>query len=202
MENLLKTIENEFSESDGWFRIVGADWYADTLRIELSVSLNNDAEQQLWAISCEHVIREEIVSECAGYLYLEGNHPLLIEYKEPEVEVSFSKNQLSYFELLGAVSYACFKHLGEQPINHWLNTNPSEYSICRSEYGILGTFPLSVANELIEALSSKPIRLNFLPQRTPKYWNGKEHTEYPKNLEILIIENSFIIGTGFGAERA
>jgi len=202
MENLLKTIENEFSESDGWFRIVGADWYADNLRIELSVLLNDDTEPQLWAISCEHVIREEIISESAGFLYIERNHPLLVEYKEPEVEVAFSKNQLSYFELLGAVSYACFKHLGEQPISHWLNTIPSAYSICRSEFGILGKFPLSVANELIEVLSNKPISLNFLPQRIPKYWNGNEHTEYPKNLEVLIIENSFIIGTGFSAERA
>ena len=201
MENLLKTIENEFTESDGWLRIVSADWYADTLRIELSIQFNDGAETQLWEISCENVIREKILSEWADYLFIEKTHPLLIEYKEPAVEVAFSKNQLSFFEFFGIVSTACFKHLGEQPISNWLNTNLPEYSICGSEYGILGTFPLPVANELLEALSNKPIHLNFISQCAPKYWNGKMHVEYPENLEILVIDNSFIIGAGFSAQR-
>ena len=202
MEILLKTIESEFDEADGWFRIVGADWYADNLRVDVCVAFNDSKEKQVWEISCEQVFSEHIVSEYAGFLSVVKNHPLILGYKEPEIEVAFSKNRLSFHELFGIVASTTFKHLGEQPISTWLNTNLPFYSICGSEYGVLGKFPLTVANEIVAALSEKPISINFLSQHAPLYWNGKEYIEYPESLEVLIIGNSYIIGSGFSAVRA
>ena len=202
MKQLIELIEEEFCESDGWFRIVSADWIADELRLDLSVCLCEEKEPQLWEITCESVYKELIFSEFADYLSVENKHPLLARYKEPEVDLSFSKNRICSNELFGIVLSTCFKYLGEHPVSDLLNQSVSSDGICSSEYGILGRFPESVANEICRLLQDKDISIKQLQSYTPKYWDGEQHKEYPSNLEVLVIGGSYVVGTNFSAVRA
>jgi len=202
MKQLLKLIETEFCESDGWFRVVSADWTADELRLDLSICLCEEKEPQLWEITCESVYKELIVSEFADYLSMESSHPLLVKYKEPEVDLSFSKNRICPNELFGIVLSTCFKYLGEHPVAELINQSVSSDGICSSKYGILGRFPESVANEICRIVQDKDISIKQLQSYTPKYWDGEQHKEYPSNLEALIIGGSYVIGTNFSAVRA
>ena len=56
---------------------------------------------------------------------------------------------------------------------------------------LLGRFPASVAERIVEALKDKPIRLNALAGLTPK-WNGSEHIPYSET-QALEIERSYVI---------
>lgn len=202
MKHLLELIENEFCESDGWFRIISADWMADELRLEVSICLcESERETQVWEISCSCVFSEFIVSEYSETLSLEDNDPLLLQYKDLEVDLAFSKNLLNPYELYGVVATTCIKHLGELPISNWLNSDQMSSPICSSKYGILGRFPMVVAKEICVLLENKDISIKPLEPHDPKYWDGEQFNEYPSNMEVLIIGNSYVVGTGFSAER-
>lgn len=202
MKRLLELIGNEFCGSDGWFRIISADWTADELRLDVSVCLSEEKETQLWEISCESVFEEKLCSDYSETLTLKSDHSHLLKFKEPEVDIAFSQNSMCPEELFGIVATSCFKYLGEQPLTNWINQQASSKGICSSKYGILGRFPLSVANEITGLLNGKDITVNLLEPRPPKYWDGAQHCEYPGNIEVLIIGNSYVIGTNFNAVRA
>ena len=202
MKKLLELIGNEFCDSDGWFRIVSADWTADELRLDVSVCLCEEKEIQLWEISCESVFEEKLSSDYSEILTLGSDHSLLLKFKEPEVDVAFSRNSMSPDELFGIVATCCFKYLGEQPLTNWINQQASSQGICSSKYGILGRFPVTVANEIVRQLEAKEMSVNLLEPRSPKYWDGAQHCEYPENIEVLIIGDSYVVGTNFSAMRA
>ncbi|EKM30551.1 hypothetical protein VCHENC02_3728, partial [Vibrio harveyi] len=62
MKELLERIQTEFDEAEGNIRIVDADWYADDLRISLSVLMHNEAAPELWEVQCIGVVEESLCS--------------------------------------------------------------------------------------------------------------------------------------------
>ena len=50
MEELLDRKNAEFDESEGWIRIVDADWYASDLRLSLSVQMCDDSLPEVWEV--------------------------------------------------------------------------------------------------------------------------------------------------------
>lgn len=101
MNELLARINEEFCDSDGWLRIVGADWFDDDLRVDVSVLMCEDKEPELWEISCGQVFDERLSSEFAEAITLSNESPLLIPYKDDEVQIAFSENNVPQTSCLG-----------------------------------------------------------------------------------------------------
>jgi hypothetical protein len=202
MEQLLDRLREKFDESEGWIRIVDADWMADDLRVTLSILLYEDAEIELWEVSCEGVVEESLSGEGVEILSISSESPLLMPFTEPEVDLAFSENACNPAFLLGIVFTCCMEVFGRaEYISRFLNQKATIKGIVNSSYGILGRFPKSVASRIVEALIGQPIRVNTLPERMPKRWNGSEHISYPE-LVVLNIGNSYVIAEKFSAIRA
>lgn len=202
MEELLDRLSAEFDESEGWISIVDADWVADDLRLSLSVLFYENVEPELWEVSCLGVVEESLSSECVETLSISSESPLLKPFTEPEVELMFSQNTCAPAFLLGVVCTSCIEILGRaEYIPRFLNQAATVGGIVSSRYGQLGRFPESVGARIIEALSGQPIRINALPGRMPKRWNGSELISYPE-LKVLEIGNSYVVAEQFSAVRA
>lgn len=202
MEELLKKLSAEFDDSEGWIRIVDADWVADDLRVTLSVLLYEDTEPELWEISCSGVVEESLNSEGVEILSISSESPLLMPFTEPEVELMFSENSCTPAFLLGVVCTSCIEILGRaEYLPRFLNQAATVSGIVSSHFGQLGRFPESVASRIMETLIGQPIRINALPGRMPKRWNGSEFISYPE-LKALEVGNSYIVAEQFSAIRA
>lgn len=202
MKELLERLGAEFDQADGWIRIVGADWIAGDLRLNMSVKFNDVSEAEVWEISCEGVVEEDLSSEDTEILSLTSDSPLLKPYVEEEIELMFSENSLAPAFLLGVVCSCCIEVMEKPKYMHrFMNMCPTVRGIVSSAYGLLGRFPNTVAKSILSALKEQPIKVNALPGRMPKRWTGSEFVSYPV-LSALEIGESYVIAERFSATRA
>lgn len=202
MNNLLDKLASQFDEAEGLIRIVDADWYADDLRLSLSISMCEDSEPELWEVICVGVVEESINSNGEETCSLSTESPLLIPYCETEVNLMFSENSCDPALLFGLVASACVEVLGRVGYLHrFLNLEPTISGIASSKYGTLGQFPKTLANRIVQMLSGQPIRVNPIDSGLPKLWTGTEFVNYPP-LVAFELGSSYVIGENFSAERA
>ena len=180
----------------------GQDQFADDLRLSLSILLYENAEPELWEISCSGVVEESLNGEGVETLSLSSESPLLKPYTEPEVELMFSDNTCAPEFLLGVVCTCCIEELGRAHyISRFLNKSAIASGIVSSRYGQLGRFPESVAWRILQALIGQTILIKALPGCMPKRWNGSELISYPV-LRVLEVGESYVIAEKFSAVRA
>lgn len=201
MEELLTRLESEFDEVEGRIRIVDADWYADDLRLNLSIFMHEESQPEIWEVSCAGVVEEYITSVCVETLSISAKSPLLIPYSEIEIDLMFSNNHCDPAYLLGILCSNCIGVFGRAAYLHrFLNQSPTVDGIVASKYGTLGRFPRPLADRILQALKEQPIRVNPLEVGVPKRWTGTEFIAYP-TLKALEVGASYIIGEDFSAER-
>lgn len=202
MKDLFNRLSAEFDEIDGWIRIVDAHWVADDLRLNVSIKFGDELEPELWEVECEGVVEERLSCDGAEALTLKPDSPLLMPYTEQEVDLIFSGNTLAPEFLLGAVVSCCVETIGKpEYIRRFLNLTPTVHGIASSGYGLLGRFPASIAQAILSALETLPIKLKALPRGVPKRWAGTEFVSYPR-LSALEIGESYVIAESFSASRA
>lgn len=202
MEHLLKRLESEFDEAEGWIRIVDADWYADDLRLNLSISMHEESQPEMWEVSCAGVVEECIASVGEETLSVSDESPLLMPYREIEVDLMFSENHCDSACLLGILLSSCIEVFGRaEYLPRFLNQYPTVDGIVASKYGTLGRFPRPLADRILQALKEQPIQVNPLEVSVPKRWTGTEFIAYPP-LKALEVGVSYVIGESFSAERA
>lgn len=201
LERIDTKFDEAFDEADVWIRIVGADWMADDLRLNLSVKFNDESEAELWEVTCEGVVEEALSSDGTDVLILTTDSPLLKPYVEEEIELMFSENSLTPEFLLGVVCSCCIEVMGKSGyIQRFMNLRPTVHGIVSSAYGLLGRFPDAVAKRILTALKEQPIRVSALPGRMPKRWTGSEFVSYPA-LSALEIGESYVLAERFSASR-
>ena len=202
MEELLERINAEFDESEGWIRIVDADWYADDLRLSLSVQMCDDSLPEVWEVLCVGVVEESISSVGEESLTVLSESSLLIPFQEIEIDLMFSENSCNPSSLLGLIFHSCVEVFGKAEYLHrFLNQKPTLNGIVSSKFGTLGRFPKSLAEKIILALRDQPIRVNPIEVGLPKRWTGKEFIGYP-SISVLELGASYVIGESFRAVRA
>ncbi len=202
MEELLARLDSEFDEAEGWIRIVDADWYANDLRLNISVSMDDESQSEIWEVSCVGVVEDSISSVGEEILTVLSESPLLIPYREIEVDLMFSENSCKPEKLLGLLFSSCFDVFGKSEyLARFLNQKPTVNGIVASKFGTLGRFPKPLADRITEALASQPIRVNPIEVGPPKYWTGTEFIVYP-SLSVFELGVSYVIGESFSAERA
>ena len=203
MKELLKRLDSVFDPNEFWIRIVGADWFADDLRLDISVRTSDETEPELWEISCHEVYEEVLSSDATETLFLSSNSLLLKPYQELEVDIAFSENRLAPEFLFGLLCSKWIEGLGRpERISKLLRTNTNTIAIASSAYGMLGRFPSSIAEAILAGLKGHPIRANALPGTVPARWTGSEFKEYPATISALEIGSSYVIAAGFSACRA
>ncbi|USD33724.1 MULTISPECIES: hypothetical protein [Vibrio] len=202
MKELLERIQTEFDEAEGNIRIVDADWYADDLRISLSVLMHNEAASELWEAQCIGVVEESICSVEEELLSISKNSPLLIPYQEVEIDLFFSGNSCSPESLLGVLFSACVEIMGKaEYLVRFLNQKPTVNGIVKAKFGTLGRFPKPLAGKITQELSALPINIKPIEVGAPKHWTGSEFISYP-SLSVFELGNSYVIAERFGAVRA
>ena len=203
MKELLKRLDTVFDPNEFWIRIVGADWFADDLRLDISIRTSDEAEPELWEISCNTVYDEVISSDATETLFLSSHSLLLKPYQELEVDIAFSENKLAPEFLFGLVCSKWIEGLGRsERISKLLRSKQNTFAMASSAYGMLGRFPSSIAEAILLGLKGHPIRANPLPGTVPARWNGSEFKEYPPTISALEIGSSYVIAAGFSACRA
>lgn len=200
MKTFLNHLQSNFCEDDGDILIRRAEFENPCLELTLSVTLDDHNPPEMWVVRCAHSFREHLAFGFADTVTLSQDSPLLIPFIENEVTLTFVENDVEPMTLPGIVQSSCRKHLGSTvTVDDYLNTFLRDYAICSSRYGQLGRFPRPVADSISASLNDLPIRVTISQEFPPVYWNGSAHVPYPKNLAVLTIGSSWIIGSGFSA---
>jgi hypothetical protein len=201
MNELLASLEADVDDAEGWISIVDADWFADDLKLTLSVKFHDD-RAELWEVACNGVVEESLCSDGASTLAVSAHSPLLKPFAEPEVAMMFAENAMAPEALLGIVCSCCIEVMGRpESIARYLNATPTLNGIVSSQFGLLGRFPESLAARILDALRDKPIKAHALDGYLPKRWNGSEHVAY-KDLLALELDRSYVLAHGFSACRS
>jgi hypothetical protein len=202
MKELLDSLNANFDDAEGWIRLVDADWFADDLKLTLSIQFHDDRDAELWEVSCFGVVEESLCSNGTGVLSVSAYSPLLKPFLEPEVDIMFSQNSVVPETLFGIVCSCCIEVMDRpESITRFINAIPTISGISSSNFGLLGRFPESLAARILDALKDMPIITNALPGRLPKRWNGSKHVGYGP-LKALEIGRSYVVAEGFIACRA
>jgi hypothetical protein len=201
MEELLKAIEADFDEAEGWIRIVDANWYADDLRVTMSVKMHDDDYPQLWEVECFGTIEEQLSSCGSESILLTENSPKLSPYNAERFDVFFSQNECNPVELLGVLTSICANVFGNITyLQRFLNLQPNVDGIVCATSGKLGSFPKPFVEALTLELKNYPIKLSVLSTGKPKKWNGKKFEDFP-TFQSLEIGKNYIIACSYIAER-
>lgn len=201
MKELLDSLNANFDDAEGWIRLVDADWFADDLKLNLSIQFHDNHDAELWEVSCFGVVEEFLCSNGTGVLAVSADSPLLKPFLEPEVDIMFSQNSVVPATLFGIVCSCCIEVMGRpESITRFMNAAPTIRGISSSNYGLLGRFPESLAARILDALKDKPINTNALLGRLPKRWNGSKHVDY-QQLQVLEIGRSYVVAQQFSACR-
>lgn len=201
MKELLESLNENFDDAEGWIRLVDADWFADDLKLNLSIQFHDDRDPELWEVSCLGVVEEYLCSNGAEVLTVSADSPLLKPFLEPEVDIMFSQNMVVPETLFGIVCSCCIEVMGRpESITRFINAVPTISGIASSNFGLLGRFPESLAIRIIDALKDMPITTNALPGRFPKRWDGSKHVDY-EQLQALVIGGSYVVAEQFNACR-
>lgn len=201
MKELLESLNANFDDAEGWIRLVDAEWFADELKLNLSIQFHDDRAAELWEVSCFGVVEESLCSNGSEVLTVSADSPLLKPFLEPEVDIMFSQNTVVPETLFGIVCSCCIEVMGRpESITRFINAVPTISGIASSNFGLLGRFPESLAVRIIDALKDMPITTNALPGRFPKRWDGSKHVDYGQ-LQALEIGDSYVVAEQFNACR-
>ena len=202
MKKLLDHLQRNFCEYDGSICIDTVIYDNPSVKLSLSINLDDQKPKETWIVSCEQSFREHLNFEFVDTINISQESPLLVPFVEDELTLTFVENDVESMELLGIVQKCCRERMGNMvSIDDYLNTHIRDYAICSSSYGQLGKFPRSVAESIMERLDSRPIRLTVSQEFPPVYWDGNAHVSYPDTLAVLNIGASWIVGTGFNATK-
>lgn len=202
MDELLKSLQAELDDAEGWIRVVGADWWLDDLRLDVSIQYHDGREAELWEITCSGVAEDLLTASGSASLTLSTESPLIRLFSEPQVQIMFARNALSAEALLGIVCSCCVDVMGKADfVTRFMNGAATTKGIAGSEYGLLGRFPQSLAIRILASLADKAIAAHALTGWRPTKWNGEKHVSYPR-LQVLSIGASYVIAEQFSASRA
>lgn len=201
MKELLDSLNANFDDVEGWIRLVDADWFADDLKLNLSIQFHDGCAPELWEVSCVGVVEESLCSSGAEVITVSADSPLLKPFLEPEVAIMFSQNFVVPETLFGIVCSCCIEVMGRpESITRFINAVPTISGIASSNFGLLGRFPASLAARIIDALKDMPITTSALSSRLPKRWDGSKHVDYGR-LQALEIGDSYVVAAQFNACR-
>lgn len=201
MKELLESLAESFDDAEGWIRIVGAKWWADDLKLNLSVQFHDNRAVESWEVICSGAVEESVCSNQCEILTLSADSPLLKPFVEPQVSIMFSQNAMAAETLFGIVCSCCIDVMGRpDSITKFINAAPVISGISSSDYGLLGRFPESLATRIIDSLKDRPIEAKALPGHFPTRWDGKNHVNY-QNLSVLEIGRSYVVAEQFCALR-
>ena len=200
LANIFSSIE---FEEDGGIHITGTDWYSDDLKLEFSVRTGNEDEHQLWEAQISGTRDELIKSDWADRLQLLEDHPLLWRFNDIQSELYFSQSTDRPYELINSVLEIHRKTVGNwYRLNEFINYgNLSFVDLCKSSNALFAKGPKKILTEYAGVLREFQMKPNLFGDRNPKRWADNKWVDETETLQILIIEESYVIAESFDFER-
>jgi len=190
-------------EDFGWARIRGFDHNGSGLVVRLKIGFDDETvPSQNWQVRCSQVRGYRFTEAPVSSLQLASDHPLLLPFTEPHVQLSFRGQAPVPMAAVGTL-WNTHEQATEGWIQlpHFLNPNLPLLQLIASGSGILAEGPRLLLDQYAKALEPHGLEFTRVGERAPKRWEGGRWQAEPSGLEVLLFGDSFVIGQGFTAER-
>lgn len=188
-------------EDNGGILITSADWFADDVKLEISVNTGAE-ENQLWEVSCESSRTCVIRPNWAADIQISDDHPLLWKYKLPSANLYFigpAKEPEKLFLSLFQLNEELFE--GFLSLSEIINRHAKFSDLTRSKSGLLATGPIPLLNKISVLAEQAGFKTSIAGEYPAKKWNGESWLEENGNVKLLRIDQSIIISEAITFQR-
>jgi hypothetical protein len=156
MDKLLAVIAEIGDEEDVLIRFRHATWSGTSLQLQLAVSEPDsevDSSPGIWNVRCEDILAYVLSNECANWLELTEDHPLLWDFKHESASAFFYEAPANTEAAVGALYEAHQKAVGSWiNFGKHLNSSLGLSKLLAAGNGLLATGPLPLLSLYKETL--------------------------------------------------
>jgi hypothetical protein len=204
LQEIVDAISTLEFEEYGLLAITSASWVDRDVTLCVTIKQQGH-EDQRWSVLCRDVRHGRIANdETDRGFKVTAEHPLLLPYTEPRVELYFSSRPSDPEAAIGRLVEAhravmgdwfdCFRFFN-------LGRNGSLLALLDCGFGKVADGPLSLIDRYSEALRSSGVAVSSPPSRPPVWWNGTAWTQETGPLFALIVGSSYVISPTVTAKR-
>ena len=190
----------EYIEDGGYpgFRITGINLRDDNLVISFKVYFGKGSLQNgNWEILVTNYRDYRVRLEWFEFFKTYDVHPLLLEYTENSTELYFSSKAADVNKLTADIYRQHSIHCGAYiPIEKFLN-HRDLFDVCSASFGLFAKGPVSIMTQYMKVLEANGIVSNLCGDIEPKYWDGEKYIEESSRLNVLTMEDNYVIGEQF-----
>jgi hypothetical protein len=197
----LSDIIEEYDPEDFDVFITKVNYDIPNLKFDFQLSIKSQTKNNFdrtWSVSTKLYRQSRISFEHASSVEIVQEHPILWQFSDKQAAIYFAgdcKNLNNlYFDLYN-VHKAVFQGLlsFDESLNDAIDFN----RLMSSSTGLLAKGPQKLLNHYAEILEKHNLKHSIIGDRTPTYWNGKEHLNEVGNAKVLFVDNSYIIADDF-----
>jgi hypothetical protein len=137
-------------------------------------------------------------------LRIETEHPVLLPYTQPIVELYFSDHPSNCGALASELLDVHRSAVGGWfDYAHFFSVGPdrSLRAVLEGGFGKLAEGPQVLAERYAEVLRRAGVSVSLLPSRRPVWWDGEQWVEETGALYALILGESYVVAQSVSAER-
>lgn len=197
----LLSLTKEYDDDISYY-IAGADRINNDIILRLAVIINDICREvnftQLWQITITGYITGAVpMGHC---IYLHGNniHPLLWSYTDTQCELYFNgviKDASSLFYDLFLVHKRAFGSF--LPMETFLNRNTDFHKLLSASSGLFAKGPKELLMDYASCLLKHQLTYTIIGEHSPEYLDGNAVGKTGKTLEILFLDDNYIIAERF-----
>jgi hypothetical protein len=199
----LEDILDRFSEDYIDIYVKKIEHASTDLIIDITVEVGHYTESifQQWRITARNHRKNRISFESAPSISITADHPLLWQFTDIQCELYFAgqcKDVPKLFYDLYHVHMDVFRRYDCFDMEAAEETckKPFEYTS-----GYLTQGPKTLMEMYGECLRQNGMDYSTIGERPPTYWDGRQHVPELKDLKILFIGHTYVIGSDFVFEK-
>ena len=178
-------------------------WRGRACEIVLDVRTGDaDESRQAWRVQCADVRATRLSPGWRDAVEFVHTHPLLLPYTDAQVQLAFRGRPEQPRAVVGALWEAHQAATdGWLPFDAFLNRNVPLAELIAAGGGILAEGPRSVLEGYAVSLREYGVFPSFVGERNAARWIDGAWSPEPADLGVLLIGESYVIGTSFDIAR-
>jgi hypothetical protein len=204
LQNLLERVSTFEFEEFGEISLESIKWRGFDLSLEIRINFPEQFE--VWDINCS-AVRDSLFrnSHLFGQLSLVSEHPLLLPYKGPQVELYFHGRPAAVDTAVGQLLEAHVSITSDWfSLDQFMNIH-AKRTIAQLLSGGFGKFadgPKPVIDTYARVLESHHVKVSSPPPRPAMWWDGIRFIpEQPPLPQVLLLDDSYVVAPAMMAER-
>jgi len=184
------------------YHIAGGDRINNDIILRLAVIIDDTYREvnftQLWQLTITGYITGAVPVGYCIYLHCNNVHPLLWPYTDTQCELYFNgiiKDASSLFYDLFLVHKRTFGSY--LPMETFLNRNTDFHKLLSASSGLFAKGPKELLMEYASCLQKHQLAYTVIGERSPEYLDGNAVGKTGKTLEILFMDNNYVIAERF-----